>query len=99
VLGVYFFSYPTTTSALKATVKNTNIFLSLALEGEGVASLPASLARAAVRLAEAVSLAQTARRLAGRGETAELTVLVHRVANPLRLRVTTDSLNDIEVKN
>jgi len=64
----------------------------LALEGEGVASLPASLARAAVRLTEAVSLAQTARRLAGRGEAAELTVLVHRVANPLRLRVTTDSL-------
>lgn len=59
---------------------------------ELLSSFPVGASRAADRLAEAVSLAETTRALASRGETAQLTMLHHRVADPVDLGIASDGL-------
>lgn len=57
-----------------------------------IVPLPCSTTRASDCLGISVSLAQTARHLASRGETTQLPVLVYWVTDPLKLGVTTYSL-------
>uniref|UniRef100_A0A2M4DMU7 Putative secreted protein n=1 Tax=Anopheles darlingi TaxID=43151 RepID=A0A2M4DMU7_ANODA len=68
-----------------------------------VATTPAGTARATNSLSIAVALAQTARALSSGGKTTKLTVLVHRLADPVDVRITTDRVvgridhDDLEV--
>uniref|UniRef100_A0AAG5DCE2 Uncharacterized protein n=1 Tax=Anopheles atroparvus TaxID=41427 RepID=A0AAG5DCE2_ANOAO len=68
-----------------------------------VATTPASAARSANSLRVAVALAQTTRTLSSRSETTKLTVLVHGITNPVRLRIPADGFvgsidhDDLEV--
>lgn len=64
--------------------------LTLAQQRDAVRALPGCVTRAADRLVEAVALAQTARLLACRRQTAQLAVLVHSIAQPVHLRVAAD---------
>ena len=57
-----------------------------------LSSLPVGLDGAADGLAVSVTLAEAARSLAGRGETAQLAVLHHRVAYPVDLRICANGL-------
>jgi len=66
--------------------------LALAVHLVRVATLPVGTARPADGLAVAVALAETARLAVGRRESAHLAVLVHRVDNPLDVRVAADGL-------
>lgn len=66
--------------------------LTVAAEGEGVATLPGGTSRATNGLGELVSLTQTAALLAGGGEATELTVLHGGLADPVHARIATDSL-------
>lgn len=67
------------------------IRLSVALEVEGVVTLP-GLAATSGGLVEAVTLAETTGLLAGGGETAALTVLVDRGDDPVDAGVASDGL-------
>uniref|UniRef100_A0A2M3YXJ3 Uncharacterized protein n=1 Tax=Anopheles braziliensis TaxID=58242 RepID=A0A2M3YXJ3_9DIPT len=59
---------------------------------QAVATTPAGTARATNGLSVAVALAQTTRALSSGGKTTKLTVLVHRLADPVDVRITTDRI-------
>ena len=66
--------------------------LAVALEAEGVLALPGRAPRGAALAGAVVAGAEPAALAAGRGEAAELAVLVHRVAQPVDARVLADDL-------
>jgi len=65
---------------------------SLAMQIEGVAALPVGASGATDRLRVVVSLAQTTRLATGARLATQLTMLVHRVDDPLRLGVVANRL-------
>jgi len=78
-------------AASTASVSSSSLRLSVAPEREGVVSLP-GLSAASLGLVVAVALVETARLLAGGGETAGLAVLVDGVDDPVDAGILADGL-------
>lgn len=92
------------TTASDQVVESLLSHLTVATEGQVLSSLPVTAGTGSDDLVGLVSaLAKTASGTSGRGKSAELAVLVHRVDDPLDARVVADSLvlgineNDLEV--